>query len=51
MDMDEMVDDAGTELERATSGERESAIGRVGVERKSGNDGWRSRAAREQFRR
>jgi hypothetical protein len=47
MNVDEMVDDAGAELEGAASGERESVIGRVGVGRKSSNYRRRRRVTRE----
>ena len=50
VNIDEMVDDAGAELERAASGERKSVVGRVGVERKGSKDGRRGRVAREEFR-
>jgi hypothetical protein len=49
MNVDEMVNDAGTELKGAASGEGKSVVGRVGIERKGSNDGERRRVAREQF--
>jgi hypothetical protein len=47
MSVDEMVDDAGTELKGAASGEGRSVVGRVGIKRKGSNDGKRRRVARE----
>jgi hypothetical protein len=49
MNVDEMVDDAGAELEGAAGGERESVIGRVGVGRKSSNYRRGRRVTREEF--
>jgi hypothetical protein len=46
LSVDEMVDDAGTELKGAASGEGRSVVGRVGIERKGSNDGKRRRVAR-----